>query len=144
MWLVKYSIDGKYWPIAVWSVRALRIFEKKQNEFQNLSPAVFVIGRCSLSQRLLTGGLHSLWCASSAWTEKPEEAIRRPLWTFGSKTFPTRHKGGGYFLSCLKHRSILPAYREPSLLLERGMASCPIPFCFLQQSIASSHLTATM
>jgi hypothetical protein len=35
---------------------------------------------------LLKGGLHWFWCASSARTEKPKEAIRRPLLSFGSKT----------------------------------------------------------
>lgn len=50
------------------------------------TPAVFVIGRRSLTQHLYIGSFLWFWCASSAGTEKPKETTRRPLESSGSKT----------------------------------------------------------
>jgi len=51
-----------------------------------LTPAVFVIGRCSLTQHLNKGSLPWFWCACSACTEKPKKIKRHPLCLKGSKT----------------------------------------------------------
>jgi hypothetical protein len=61
---------------------------KKYNFFVlwNKTPAVFVTGRCSLTQHFYTGSLPWLWCACSEISEKPKEATRRPLLNLGSKT----------------------------------------------------------
>jgi len=47
------------------------------------------------SNSFYDGSLPWFRCACSACSEKPKEAKRCPLWIPGSKTYPTRHCGGG-------------------------------------------------
>jgi len=67
----------------------------------NVIPAVFVIGSYSLIQHSFNGSCPWFWCACSDYTEKPEEAIWRPLWTMVQRPANTALWRGFYFIQSL-------------------------------------------
>lgn len=59
-----------------------------------MTPAVFVIGRCPLTQHYTKGNPLRFRCACSVYTEKPEETNRVPTMKKRLKGLPTRHDAG--------------------------------------------------
>lgn len=59
-----------------------------------VTPAVFVIGRCPLTQHYTKGNPLRFRCACSVYTEKPEETNRVPTIKKRLKGLPTRHNAG--------------------------------------------------
>lgn len=59
-----------------------------------MTPAVFVIGSCPLTQHYTTGNPFRFRCACSVYTEKPEETNRVPTIKKRLKGLPTRHDAG--------------------------------------------------
>ncbi|GEM_PF-5068921 len=59
-----------------------------------MAPAVFVIGRCPLTQHYTKGNPLRFRCACSVYTEKPEETNRVPTMKKRLKGLPTRHDAG--------------------------------------------------